>query len=181
MFFAGLFLSFMITTVWGCGYRFQGTGNPVGVSIDSLAIPMMESTSSYLGFEGEFTRAIREEFVSHGRVPIVSRHEASAVLIGKIYEIETDPYSYDLIREDVRGDETIYEVTNARWLKIKLNVRLIDRVTGHVIWEDGEMTERHTYAVTNSPLANRFNRRKALRAIARILARRIYAKTMERF
>lgn len=179
--FQGLLFSFIILAASGCGYHFQGTGKPVGISIDSLAVPLMESTSSFLGFEGEFTRAIREEFVSHGRVPIVSREKASAVLIGKIYEIETEPYSYELLHRDVQGRETTYEVTNARWLEIMLKIRLEDRATGHVIWEDRKMTERHTYAVTNDPLANRFNQRRALRAIARILARRIYAKTMERF
>ncbi|MCP4666416.1 MAG: hypothetical protein GY849_08610 [Deltaproteobacteria bacterium] len=179
--FTGLLFGFFMMAVSGCGYHFQGTGKPVGISMDSLAIPLMESTSSFMGFEGEFTRAIREEFVSHGRVPIVSREEASTVLIGKIYEIETEPYSYELLHEDVRGRETTYEVTNARWLEIVLKIRLEDRATGHVIWEDRKMTERHTYAVTDDPLANRFNQRRALRAIARTLARRIYAKTMERF
>ena len=180
-FFESLFFCVILISAVGCGYRFQGTGNPIGIHIDSLAIPLVASTASYLGFEGEFTRAIREEFVSHGKVSLVSREKASAVLIGKVYEIETDPYSYDLLHVDVRGEKTTYEVTNARWLRVKLNIRLVDRDTGQIMWEDREMTEKHTYAVTNSPLDNRFNQRKALRAIARILARRIYAKTMERF
>jgi hypothetical protein len=177
----GLLFSFIMMASSGCGYRFRGTGKPVGISIDSLAIPLMESTSSYPGFEGEFTRAIREEFVSHGRIPIVSREKASAVLIGKVYDIKTQPYSYELFHGDIRGRETTYEVTDARWLEIMLKIRLENRETGYVIWEDRKMTERHTYAVTNDPLANRFNQRRALRAIARILARRIYARTMERF
>jgi hypothetical protein len=181
MFFPSLLFGFILMTALGCGYHFQGTGKPVGISIDSLALPLMESTSSFLAFEGEFSRAIREEFASHGRVPIVSREEAAAVLIGKIYEIETRPYSYDILHRDVRSRQTDYEVTNARWLEIMLKIRLEDRATGRIIWEDRKMTERHTYAVTHDPLANRFNQRKALRAIARTLARRIYAKTMERF
>ncbi len=181
MLFACLLSGLFIMAAPGCGYRFQGTGKPVGVSMDSLAIPLIESTSSFMGFEGEFTRAIREEFVSHGKTPLVSMEEASVVLIGKIYEIETRPYSYEIHHRDVRGRETSYEVTNARWLEIMLRIRLEDRTTGRVIWEDRKMTERHTYAVTNDPLANRFNQRRALRTIARILARRIYAKTMERF
>jgi hypothetical protein len=181
MVFRGLLFCFIMMAAAGCGYHFRGTGEPIDISIDSLAIPLMESTSSFLGFEGEFTRAIREEFVSHGRVPIVSKEEASAVLIGKIYEIGTQPYSYEIIHGDIEGRETSYEVTNARWLEIMLKIRLEDRATGHVIWEDRKMTERHTYAVTDDPLVNRFNQRRALRAIARLLARRIYAKTMERF
>ena len=66
----------------GCGYHFRPTGNPVGLQIESLAIPLMESTSSSLGFEGDFTRFIREEFASHAKFPLVSREEASTVLIG---------------------------------------------------------------------------------------------------
>ncbi len=41
-----------------------------GVSLDSIAIPLFSSASSFMGFEGEFTRVVREEFISHSRVKI---------------------------------------------------------------------------------------------------------------
>jgi hypothetical protein len=171
----------LLLFVEGCGYHFRPTGKPVGLQIESLAIPLMESTSSSLGFEGDFTHIIREEFASHAKIPLVSREKASTVLIGKIYDIKTDPYTYNLTETDVRGKKTHYSTTNARWLKIKLDVKLLDRNTGKVIWHDKEMEEKMTFAVGADPLINRYNEKRAVQALARILAQRIYLQTMERF
>ena len=165
----------------GCGYHFRGTGNPVGLQIESLAIPLMESTSSSLGFEGDFTRIIREEFASHAKFPLVSREKASTVLIGKVYDIKTDPYTYNLTQTMIAGEKTSYSTTSARWLKIKLDVKLVDRTTGKVIWHDKKMEEETTFAVGTDPLTNRYNEKRAVQEIARTLAERIYLKTMERF
>jgi hypothetical protein len=171
----------LLLFVEGCGYHFRPTGKPVGLQIESLAIPLMESTSSSLGFEGDFTHIIREEFASHAKIPLVSREKASTVLIGKIYDIKTDPYTYNLTETDVRGKKTHYSTTNARWLKIKLDVKLLDRNTGKVIWHDKEMEEKASFAVGTDPLTNRYNEKRAVQEIARILAQRIYLQTMERF
>ena len=173
-------LSFLMLVV-GCGYHFRPTGNPVGLEIESLAIPLMESTSSSLGFEGDFTRIIREEFASHAKFPLVSREKASTVLIGKVYDIKTDPYTYNLTQTMVAGEKANYSTTGSRWLNINLDVKLVDRNTGKVIWHDKKMEEKTTFAVGTDPLANRYNEKRAVQVLARALAERIYLKTMERF
>jgi len=179
--FLTLFVLISLIIPQGCGYHFRETGKPIGVQIQSLAIPLMESTSSSLGFEGVFTRMIREEFVSHARVPIVSRDEAATVLIGRVSEIKTEPYTYRVDRNTVGGRKTTYEVTNARWLRVKLDARLVERPSGKIIWAERGMEERTTFSVGTDPLENRYNQDQALRRIARSLAERIYLKTMERF
>jgi len=173
-------LSFLLSAA-GCGYHFRPTGKPIGLQIESLAIPLMESTSSSLGFEADFTRIIREEFASHAKFPLVSREKASTVLIGKVSDIETDPYTYNLTQTMVAGEKANYSTTSARWLKIKLDVKLVDRSTGKVIWHDRKMEEKTTFAVGTDPLMNRYNEKRAVQEIARTLAERIYLKTMERF
>ncbi len=171
-----------VLALGGCGYHLRATGSPMGtVSMESLAIPMMTSTSSSLGFEGDFTRVIREEFMHHSKVPLVSRESASSVLVGNVYEIKTEPLSYTLDRNIVQGQVTTYEVTRTRRLRIKLAAKLMDETTGKVIWEDGALEEKATYVVSDDPLTTRHNERKAVREIAQRLAKRIYLKTMERF
>ena len=165
----------------GCGYHLKPTGDLSVVQYQSLAIPLMESSSSFLGFEGEFTRVIREEFAGHAKVPIVPRDEAAAVLTGKVYEIRTEPLSYNIIRSTVQDKVITYEVTNSRRLRIKLDARLVDRKTGKVIWADKVMEDKATFEVSEDPMSTRFNQRKALREMARRLAKRIYLKTFERF
>jgi len=134
-----------LTIFQGCGYHFVAEGEPVGINIRSLAIPLMESTSSDLGFESEFTKTIRDEFISHADVPLVSRDKAEMVLIGKIYEIRTRPLTYDVTEDKVQGETTYYEVTDSRRLFIRLEAKLQERATGRIIWEEKAMEEKARY------------------------------------
>lgn len=165
----------------GCGYRFRADGKPSGIDIPSLAIPLMESPSTALGFESDFTKTVRDEFISYADVPLVPREEAAMVLVGKISEISSEPLTYRITQTTVQGKTTNYEVTNSRRLIVRLDVKLIERATGKTIWADESMEDRALYPVTLDPLMNRYNQRKALQEIAGRLVDRIYLKTMERF
>jgi hypothetical protein len=158
----------------GCGYSLQATGQPMRISIPSMAIPLMDSPSSDIGFEGDFTKMIRREFVSHSQVPLVSKGQAAAVLIGKVTDIKTEPLSY-------RVTDNTFDVTSSRWLKIKLEAKLVDTTTGKAIWNDPNMEEKASFSVDSDPLKTRYNQRRATKKIAQLLAERIYLKTMERF
>lgn len=165
----------------GCGYHFKSGKETKGIEINSIAIPLMESTSSSLGFESDFTSIVREEFISHTRVPLVSKDRASFVLVGKIVEIRSKAIGYDLLRRQRRGEEYTYEITDTRRLYIELDAKLIERATGNVIWSEKGMKERASYNVTTDPMTNRYNRRQAIRRMARRFAERMFLKTIERF
>jgi hypothetical protein len=165
----------------GCGYHLRESGTPLGPQIESLAIPMMQSTASYPGFETTFTGIIRREFVSHARMPLVDSGRARAVLRGYVYDIRTDPLTYSLIRTEVHGRTTTHEVTSSRWLSLKLDAELIDAQTGETIWKNRGMEEKAAFRVSADPLKMRDNRQKALESVAERLAERIYQQTMERF
>jgi len=171
----------LLTVCMGCGYHFRVAGEPIGVEIRSLAIPLMASTSSIKGFESDFTRIIREEFISHSKVPIVPKEDAQALLIGQIQEVSTQPLTYDLQQYHVGGRTTTHETTSSRRLKIRLDISLTDRDTGKTIWHDDSMEEEAGFDVGTDPLTDRYNQKQALKKIARLLAKRIYLKTMERF
>lgn len=170
-----------LAVIAGCGYHFKATGDMRVVQYQSLAVPLMESSSSSLGFEGEFTRVVREELASHTKVPLVAKDEAEALLSGRIYEIKSDPLSYDIIQSNVQGKIVSYEITSSRRMKIKLDARLVDMKTGTIIWADHAMEEKATFEVSDDPMFTRYNQRKAIREMARRLAKRIYLKTFERF
>lgn len=165
----------------GCGYHFRATGEPLGMRYESLAIPLIGSTSSEMGVEADFTEIIREEFISHGKVPIVASESAQTVLIGKLYDFQAEPLSYLFQQQTVYGHVVTHEVTHGRRLKVKLDIRLTDRATGKVIWHEKAMEEKAAYLVERDPLVTINNQRQALREIARRLSKRIYLKTMERF
>ncbi|MBW1729938.1 MAG: hypothetical protein JRH08_00300 [Deltaproteobacteria bacterium] len=165
----------------GCGYRLNLSGSSMRGGLNTLAIPMVESSATVAGLEADFTNIIRQEFLSHSTIPIVSEKEADAVLIGRIERIETAPLSYDIQQTSVQDHTVTYEVTNLRRLKVFLSIRLINRLTGEVLWRDSHMEEKGSYAVCTDPIENRFRERTALKEIARLLAKRVYLKTVDTF
>ncbi len=170
-----LFFAFFLF-VCGCGYQIQSTKRPLNLSISSIAIPMVKSPSSFLGFEAKLTEMIRQQFISHSGLKIVPQDEADAVLVTEVVDIKREPISY-IVRQGS------YEVTSNRWLKVKMVARLVDRRTGKIIWR-ATLRERAVYNVlaqNPDPLATRYNESQALRIIGKQLAERIYLRTMERF
>jgi len=165
----------------GCGYTFRADGEMMGLKLDSLAIPLMSSTSSELGFEADFTRIIRDEFISNVKILLVSVDKAQAVLSGRIYDITTEPLSFEQTQVTVGGSTSTFSVTSSRRLIIKLDAKLTESASGKVIWHDSAMVERSSFNVGTDPLENRFNRQQAVEEIARLMARRIFLKTVERF
>ena len=173
-----LLLGFFIT---GCGYSIRSSGDPMGIKMESMAIPMIESTSSELGFETDFTRVIREEFIRNSKVPLVSEEEAQTVLSGRVYDIRTEPVSYELDQQTINGTSTPYTKTRTRMLRVKVDIRFEDKRTGKVIWRNENMEEKMSYVVDMDPLITRLNKKNALETIAETLAKRIFLQTMERF
>jgi hypothetical protein len=165
----------------GCGYSFRATGEPMGIELESMAIPMIESTSSNIGFEADFTRIIREEFIRNSKVPLVSTEEAQTVLSGRITDIWTEALGYDLDQQTVNGVVTTYEETRRRMLRVKVDMQFTDRKTGKTIWRDKDIEEKASFVVDRDPLVTQFNEKQTLEIIADRLAKRIFLRTMERF
>ena len=177
------YLILLITIGLGasCGYHLRIDGEPLGIEIESIAVPLITSTSSAKGFEADFTRVIREEFISHSKIPVVGKEKAQMLVKGNIFRIKSDPLSYNLQQQTVGEKVVTYETTDKRRLQILMEVSLIERATGKTIWQDTSLSEEASFNVGNDPLSNDYNQQQALKKIARLIARRIYLKTMERF
>jgi hypothetical protein len=176
-----LLIVFTLIMFSGCGYNFRAGGEPVGIEIESLAIPMVQSSSSEKGFEADFTAALRNKFISHGNVPLKNSDQADMVLNVEIYEIITQPLTFDTVQQSISGQAVTHETTSSRRLRLRLNASLTERATGKTVWSDSSMTEESSFDVTSDPLVNRKNQRDALLEIAELLSDRIFNRTMERF
>jgi len=177
-FLTALFCCLLVT---GCGYRFRGAGVPRGVSLDTIAIPIFPSASSFAGYEADFTRILREQFIAHSRVRIVTKENAQAVLSGKINSIITDPLTYSVTKQTIHGFDSTDAVTSSRKMRVRVEAKLTDKDTGTIIWQDASLTGEASFSVSSDPLRTRYDQRRAFIAIAQDLAARIYSKTMERF
>jgi outer membrane lipopolysaccharide assembly protein LptE/RlpB len=165
----------------GCGYRFRGAGVSIGVSLDTIAIPIFPSTSSFLGYEADFTRILREQFITHSRARIVSKEKAQAVLSGTIRSMVTQPLTYSVTKQTIHGYTSTDAVTSSREMRVQVEAQLVDTVTGAVIWQDASFAGEAGFSVSSDPLRTGYDQRQAFIAIAREIATRIYSKTMERF
>jgi hypothetical protein len=165
----------------GCGYSFRATGEAMGIDLESMAIPMIESTSSDIGFEADFTRVIREEFIRNSKVPLVSTEDAQTVLSGRVTDIRTEALGYDLVQKPVNEVATTYEETRRRMLRVKVDMEFTDRKTGKTIWQEKDLEEKASFVVDRDPLVTQFNEKQTLEIIADRLAKRIFLRTMERF
>lgn len=165
----------------GCGYKLRADGKPVGTDITSLAIPLVGSTSSERGFEADFTSVLRNEFLSRGRVPLRDKKDAEMILKGYVSEINTQPLTHNSVRQTVSGRVVTHETTSSERLMLRLDISLIERKTGRVLWHERSLVEEEKYTVSSDPLATGNNRRRAMLEIARLLSERVYNMTMERF
>jgi hypothetical protein len=165
----------------GCGYHFRASGEPLGIKIQSLAIPLIESTSSELGFEAIFTKVFREVFISKTKIPLLPETKADAVLSGRIYDIKTEPIAFNQTQQTVDGEVTTYSVTSRRQVTVKLDAKFTIRATGEVIFYEKAMLERANYDVETDPLRTAYNEQVAYELIARALADRLFLKSTERF
>jgi hypothetical protein len=177
----GMIMLLSVFLIEGCGYSIRATGDPIGIKMESMAILMIDSTSSDLGFEADFTRVIREEFIRNSKIPLVPREEAQTVLSTRIYDISTEPVSYDLDEQTANGIVNTYTETKRRTLRIKADITFKDERTGKIVWRNENMEEKTNYVVDRDPLITRFNKKNALETIAERLAKRIFLQTMERF
>jgi hypothetical protein len=166
---------------YGCGYHFRADGMPVNLEIKSIAIPMVAASSSERDFEADFTRTIREQFIRHAGIPVVTEERADVILACRVYEIDSQPLTYDSVRQDVQGRSVTYETTSSRRLKLGMEASLTERSTGKTVWHERIMEEEVRYSVTGDPLVTRHNQQQAVREAARLFAEKIYMMTMERF
>jgi hypothetical protein len=164
-----------------CGYRFGLQNKPRGIEFHSIAIPMITSTSSVKGFESDFTNVVRNEFIAHAKVPLLSKEQAQVLLTGQIDEVRTEPLSFHRESYTVGSQVTHYETTQVGYLRIRLDIRLTDTATGKIIWHEPAMEEKAKYRTGSDPIINQYNQQQALIKVAKAFAKRIYLKTMERF
>jgi len=121
-----------IVVAGGCGYKLAYQGK-----VDSLYIETFKNRTFEHGIETVVTDKLIREFIYDGRMKILQKDVADAVLEGEIIEFRLEPYTYGATEEDVRQHRV--------W--IKAHIRLVDTKSGEVIWEDTITGDAKRYLV----------------------------------
>ena len=155
----------------GCGYGLVGRGNVLDPSLRTINIPTFENRTTRVEIDQRFTQAVADEFVSRGRLQLVSDPKAAnAVLRGVINSFSLNPVGFD------QGRATQYEIS------VTASIELIDRRNNEdkVIWKNDQYRFVENYRV--DPMTDSFDQEgRAIREIAVRFAQSLVANLLEGF
>jgi outer membrane lipopolysaccharide assembly protein LptE/RlpB len=158
----------IITMLFGCGYKFAGSGLlPGGTKL--LFVSILENKTSEIGIGSRFTNDLIYEVSRHRAAKITSRGKADAVLSGTIKSL---------------GIATISrlntQTSQERRVTVTVDLKLVDR-TGRTIWRAMNVSANEEYDVSADKLTTERSRRLAINDLSERMAETIYIRLTEDF
>lgn len=153
---------------WGCGYTVGGRALPE--DIRTITIPVFANRTAEPAVEGLITSAVAEAFSTDGRLRVVGRDEADAVLEGDVVG-----YRVDSVAFDSRTQVQRYRVV------VRLNLRLRDLRRGRVLFEEPGIEDRADFRVEGTAARTIGVEEGALRVAVLEVARSVVSLTLQRF
>jgi hypothetical protein len=151
----------------GCGYTVNGT---LPSHITTVAVPIFENRTSEPAIEGLITRAVVEAFSTNGRLKVVGRDRADAVLDGEITS-----YAITSIAFDRDANVRLYR------LLVTINLRMRDLRRNTLLFQENNIREQADFRVQNAVSQTISREETALRAAAVDIGRSIVSLAVARF
>ena len=163
-------ISLCLFCLSGCGYRFSGSGAFPG-GANYIFIEVLENRTSKSGVERIVTNQLIFEFSRQRESSLVSNlEEADAVLKGSINSLRTQTIS----RVDT-------EVASEREVVMMVDLRMIKKDGGAVIWAANGLSDREAYDVNNSKIETDRNEELAIGRLSERLSERIFNRLTDDF
>jgi outer membrane lipopolysaccharide assembly protein LptE/RlpB len=155
----------------GCGYGLVGRTNFLDPAIRTIEVPVFVNKTTRVELEQRVTQAVAEEFVSRGRLRLVtSSKDAHAILRGSIDTFNIFPIAFD------QGRATRYQIS------ITAAIELVDhRNEDKVLWKNDQyrFTENYEVNVTSTDAFDQETR--AIQEIAVRFAEGLVTNLLEGF
>lgn len=154
-----------------CGYGLVGRNNFLDPAIKTIYVPAFVNRTTRVELEQRVTQAVAEEFVSRGRLRLVSNaSEANAILRGSIDSFNIFPIAFD------QGRATRYQIS------ITAKIELLDhRNEDKVLWQNDQYRFTENYEV-NLASTDAFDQEsRAIREIAVRFAEGLVTNLLEGF
>jgi outer membrane lipopolysaccharide assembly protein LptE/RlpB len=156
----------------GCGYRVAGRGSNLPAEWKTLAVIAFENKTLRYRIEQRLTEAVVKEFLARTSYRIVpTEGDADAVLRGEVLSIETYPVQFDT----ATGRATTQLVT------VRMKVRLTDRNSGRVVYQNDDYLFREQYEVSTDVRSFFEEQDPALGRLAREFAAALVSAVLEKF
>ncbi len=151
----------------GCGYTVNGT---LPSHIQTVAVPIFQNRTSEPAIEGLITRAVVEAFSTNGRLKVVGREHADAVLDGEIISYAVSSIAFN-------RDANVVQYR----LQVTINLRMRDLRRNKVLFQENNIREQSDFRVQNAVSQTISREETALRAAAVDIGRSIVSLAVTRF
>ena len=153
----------------GCGYHLVGYGSALPSHIRTIAVPVFQNTSTEPNIHRDATDAIRQIFITDGRLKLVSTREADLLVRG----ILTD---YQLRAVSFSGKDMAEEYI----VRLGVQVEAYDRAKGKVLLSQ-KFTTQWDYRITSGVVASEAARFAAVKEAYDDLGDQLVNIIIERF
>ncbi len=160
-------LGLVAAAITGCGYSFRGN---LPEHIQTVAVPVFANKTGEPRIESLLTNGVVEAFSTNGRLRVVKREDADAVLEGEVIGYSVQSISYDS-QANVRQ----YRLT------VTLNLKLLDMKKSAVLFEEHSLSEKADFQVMNAVSQTISVEETAVRTAATEIGRAIVSLTVNRF
>jgi len=160
-------LGLLAAAIAGCGYSFRGN---LPEHIQTVAVPVFANKTGEPRIESLLTNGVVEAFSTNGRLRVVKREDADAVLEGEVIGYSVQSISYDS-QANVRQ----YRLT------VTLNLKLLDMKKNAVLFEEHSLSEKADFQVMNAVSQTISVEETAVRTAATEIGRAIVSLAVNRF
>ena len=160
-------LGLLASAVAGCGYSFHGN---LPEHIKTVAVPVFTNKTGEPAVENFITGAVVEAFSTDGRLRVVRREEADALLEGEVIT-----YAVESIAYDSQANVRQYR------LLITMNLRFHDLRRNTVLFEEHGLREKADFQVQSAVAQTISREESAVRAAATVIGRAVVNLTVNRF
>ncbi|NNN05916.1 MAG: hypothetical protein HKL90_08450 [Elusimicrobia bacterium] len=153
-----------------CGedISYQPAPQILPINIQKLGLQQIINNTQQFGIEDKLGIAIRDQFLSDDRYPIVPVKDANGVVIVTITLYQLIPIQYDATL-----NPTTYK------LRIDLDVQMLDRASNTVIWDEKNLNA--TLVFPTSVLAGGLTEEQGREQLYPILATKVVKRVIDGF
>lgn len=136
-------IAVLAAALGSCGYRVAGTSDLLPPTLHTVAIPAFGNFSARYKLTDVMPEAFAREFIAHTQYKVVSDpNTADMVLKGSILRYSYAPTIFDPAAQRA----------NVAELYVMLQVSLVERATGRVLYQRPNLAVRETYQISADPV-----------------------------
>ena len=163
-----LLLIGLFPVLWGCAYRFSGTGSlPSGIT--RIYVSVIENKTSDVGIEKYITDDLINEFIMRRKDVLSRQEDAEGIISGSI----------EYMREMAIAHSSQSKSTQRR-VVLGINLKLVDQ-KGKIIWAVNGINANQAYKVTEDKTLTEQNKKTAIQILSKRLAEKIFNRLTDDF